>query len=129
MVKLVWIVFSLLAALWTALAWATGAAVRWAAEAAAGSGSGAGVIEAARSFELPGWAGLWIDPALFQALKSMALDLAQWLQAWAPAADTAAGWLVAAVWIGWGLGLLVLLSVAGVSHLLARRVPRLAPAG
>ena len=128
MVKVVWIVFALLAAAWTGMAWACGAFIGWAAEQAA-TGSVAGVVEAARTFDMPPWAALWIDPALWAALKSLALTLLEWGQAAVPYAGTAGGWLVALVWVMWGVGLLALLATAGVSHLLVRQVPRaLAPA-
>lgn len=122
MVKVVWILFSLLAALWTALAWLTGRLIGWAAEAAS-TGSASVAIEAAAAWELPAWAALWIDPALWRALQSLAMASMEWIQAALPHAGTAGGWVVAAVWIGWGLGMVVLLAVAGVSHLLVRHAP------
>lgn len=123
MVKAVWILFSLFAALWTGTAWLAGRLVYWAAEAAS-SGSASGAVETAAGWQLPAWAAWWIDPALWRALQSLAMASMEWLQAALPYAGTAAGWVVAAVWVAWGVGMAVLLTVAGVSHLLVRRIPQ-----
>ncbi|MCC2633312.1 MAG: hypothetical protein K0S48_1198 [Ramlibacter sp.] len=67
-------------------------------------------------------AAAWITAAAtewtVQALASGTVDAAG---AWLPLAGTAAGWLVPAIWIAWGLGLLLLLLAAAVVHLLLRR--------
>jgi hypothetical protein len=123
MAVLSWIVFGLLALLWTAGAWVTVEATEWIAQALA-SGT---AVQAARdiaALPLPQWVRLWIDPAWFEALQSAL----QWafgsLGASLPFAGTAAVWITAAIWIGWGFGLLLLLVAAAAVHVLLRRLVR-----
>ncbi len=120
MAALSWIVFGLLALLWTAGAWVTVEATEWIAQALA-SGS---AVQAARdiaSLPLPAWLRLWIDPAWFEALQSLVQWSAGVLGAGLPFAGTAAVWITAAIWITWGLGLVLLLAAATAVHLLLRR--------
>jgi hypothetical protein len=42
-----------------------------------------------------------------------------------PSADGLMAWVGPLLWIGWGLGLLTLLAIAGLVHLLAGRAPSL----
>jgi hypothetical protein len=113
--------FALLALFWTAAAWLLAAATAWAAQALA-TGGAADAARELTTLALPGWLppGLgaeWLQP--LQALAQWALDATA---AGLPLAGTAAGWLVPAIWIGWGLGLLVLLLLGVVAHVLLRRI-------
>ncbi|WP_332827675.1 hypothetical protein [Ramlibacter sp.] len=70
---------------------------------------------------LPEWLASWIDPAWLQALQSLAQWAVDAAGAWLALAGTAAGWLAPAIWIAWGIGLLLLLLTAAVVHFLVRR--------
>jgi hypothetical protein len=126
MVMASWVVFGLLAVLWTAGAWLAVEVTQWAADALA-SGTAAQVARDAAALPVPDWARLWIDPAWVQALQSMlswSMDVAG---AMLPTAGTAAGWLVPAIWVVWAVGIAMLLLAAGGVHALLRRVPRIIP--
>jgi hypothetical protein len=121
MIALSWMLFALLALFFTAAAWLLAAATGWAAQALA-TGSAAEAARELTTLSLPAWLppGLgaeWLQP--LQALAQWALDVAG---AGLPLAGTAAGWLVPAIWIAWGLGMLVLLLLGGAAHVLLRRI-------
>lgn len=120
MTLLIWTVFALLALLWTGGAWAGAAIVQWSAELMA-SGQAVDLGRAVAAWPLPAWAAAFVDITLVHA----ALDAIVWslesLQAVAPWAATAVGWLVPVVWGGWALGLALMLALAGGLHWLTRR--------
>lgn len=120
MIALSWMLFALLALFWTAGAWITVAVTEWTVQALA-SGTAAQAARDVVTLPLPEWLKSWIDPAWSQALQSLAQWAVDAAGAWLPLAGTAAGWLVPAIWIAWGLGLLMLLLAAAVVHFLARR--------
>jgi hypothetical protein len=128
MLALSWILFALLALFWTGAAWITASATQWAAQALA-SGTAAQAARELAAVPLPEWLRLWIDPDWLQPFHSAlqwAIDSAG---AALPLAGMAAGWLVPAIWIGWGLGMLLLLLGALGAHALLRRLGRRAPDG
>ena len=105
--------------LWLAGALASGQAAEWSRVAA--------------QWPLPPWVALWIDPSLLQALQATLAWTLGWMQSALPFAGTLVGWLVPLAWVGWGLGLVVLLGLAAVGHLwwsrrAAARMPRARPA-
>jgi hypothetical protein len=132
MIVLSWILFALLAVFWTGAAWISASAAEWAAQALA-SGTAAQAAQDLAALPLPEWLKVWIDPAWFDALQSALRWVIDGAGAGLPLAGTAAGWLVPAIWITWGLGcVLLLLGAVGVHLLLrrfARRAPPPAPAG
>ena len=120
MIALGWMLFALLALLWTAGAWITAAVTGWTAQAFA-TGTAAQAARDITALPLPEWLKFWIDPAWLQALQTLAQGAVDAAGAWLPLAGNAAGWHVAAIWIAWGLGLLLLLLAAAVVHFLVRR--------
>ncbi|MGV3572382.1 MAG: hypothetical protein ACO1PB_17415 [Ramlibacter sp.] len=123
MIAFNWIVFALLALFWTGGAWVTAAATEWLAQALA-SGT---AVQAARdlaALPLPAWLQFWIDPAWLQALQSMVRWAVEGAGAGLPFAGTAAGWLVPAVWVAWGIGCVLLLLGAVAVHVVLRRFAR-----
>lgn len=118
-----WIVFAVLALLWTAAAWAGAALAGWGAEALAAGGA-AQVARDVAALPVPGWVQLWFDPAWIEALQSFmrwALDAGGSLL---PAAGTLAGWLVPLVWFVWGIGFALLAGGALAAHVVVRRIGR-----
>lgn len=112
-------VFALLALLWTGGAALTAWLVQWTAQAVASGGA----LEIGRelgALPVPQWIAVWMDPALVEAARSALLWTLDAASGVLPLAGTAAEWLVPAVWVVWGLGLLVLLVAAGAFHLLLR---------
>lgn len=120
MIALTWMLFALLALFWTAAAWMAAAVTGWTAQAFA-TGTAAQAARDITALPLPEWLASWIDPAWLQALQPLAQWAVDAAGAWLPLAGTAAGWLVPAIWIAWGIGLLLLLLTAAVVHFLVRR--------
>jgi hypothetical protein len=117
---LIWIVFAVVALFWTIAAWVAAAALGWASELL-GSGGADGLGAAVGGWPIPAWITRWVDiQSLHAALDGLAMTLDSLQQAW-PWLGGLIGWLVPAVWLGWGLGLLLLLVPAIGVHLLVRR--------
>ena len=113
----VWVVFGVVALLWTAVALLAAELVQWAVAALTG-GNAASVADAATA-QWPAWIAALIDPAWLRAMQEAALWATQALRDGSPWIGGALGWLVPVVWFVWGLGAIALLLVAGGSHLLA----------
>jgi len=123
MAALSWIVFALVALFWTGGAWVAAEATEWMAQALA-SGTAVQAATDIAALPLPQWIRLWIDPAWVGALQSMVQWAVGWLSGGLPFAGTAAVWITAAIWIAWGLGMVLLLVAATAFHMLLRRVAR-----
>jgi hypothetical protein len=113
----VWVVFGVVALLWTAAALLAAELVQWAV-AALTAGNAASVADAATA-QWPAWIAALIDPAWLRAMQDAALWATQALRDGSPWIGGALGWLVPVVWVFWGLGVMALLLAAGGSHLLA----------
>lgn len=119
-----WLLFLLLAALWTGGAALTALAVQWAGNLAA-SGAAADLGQAAAQAPVPGWLALWgIDPALLRGVQEMLLWGLQALRDVLPAMGSAIGWLVPVVWVFWAIGLALLLVLAAGAHIAVGRFSR-----
>lgn len=118
-----WIVFAVLALLWTAAAWAGAALAGWGAEALVAGGA-AQVARDMAALPVPAWIQPWLDPAWVEALQAFMRWTLDAGGALLPAAGTLAGWLVPLVWVVWGIGLAVLAGGALAAHFVARRFGR-----
>jgi hypothetical protein len=116
-----WLVVGLLAAMWTGGAWLAATSMEWAAQSLA-NGDITDVARAMAGWPMPPWLALWVDPALWRALQDTFVAFIEWLQRLLPAAPSLAGWLAAAVWLTWGAGLLLMLTLAGGAHWLLGRL-------
>ena len=114
----IWTVFALLALCWTGMAAVSVQITDWLLATVATDAAGA-AVSASAAWPVPAWLALFIDPQAVQALQLAWADAVQWLGAVLPSAGGLAGWLGAAIWIVWGLGLIALLVLAGVLHWLA----------
>lgn len=122
----VWIVFGVMAALWTGGALLTSELAQWTAQALA-SGEAASLGRDVAQWPLPRWIGLWVDPAAVQAAQEMLLWAVETLDRSLPWVGSALGWLAPLVWVLWGLGLVAMLVLAGGAHLLLGRLGRTQP--
>lgn len=124
----IWIVFGVLAALWTGGAFAAAELTQWAAGLIA-SGAAVDLGKAMAQWPLPAWLAPWVDVTAFQAAQQFVVAALEWLRdAW-PGMAWLVGWLVPVIWVLWALGLGMMLLLAGVGHWLAGRAqpqPRLA---
>lgn len=113
----VWVVFGVVALLWTGAALLAAELVQWAV-AVLTAGNPVSVADAAAA-QWPAWVSALVDPAWLRAMQEAALWATQALRDASPWIGGALGWLVPVVWFVWGLGAIALLLVAGGSHLLA----------
>ena len=128
MIALAWVLFAVLALLWTGGAALAAALAGWTAEAIA-SGTAAEAVRNVAAIPVPQWIAAWAEPEFIRAVQSALLWAVEAGQQALPWIGTAAGWLVPLVWVAWALGLAALLALAIVAHLLLRRLrPRGHPA-
>jgi len=118
----VWIVFALLAALWTGAALLFVTVSEWAAGLLA-SGQAEQLGTAAATMPLPPALALWIDSATVKLAQEGVLWLLNSARDVLPLLGSAMGWLEPVIWLLWLFGLVVMLVLAGAAHLLLGRVP------
>lgn len=126
---LVWTVFVIGLLLWTAGTWAVAELTRWAAGIVA-SGEAVDWAETVGALRWPAWLTLWLDPALIESMIDTVVTALEWARRAMPWFGSVAGWVVAALWVVWGIGALLWLALAGGLHLLVGRLsaPRAAAA-
>lgn len=127
---MIWWGFALLALLWTGGAWVVSGLLHM----------GVGLVDSAHAAELgqtvagleiPVWLLRWFDiGTIHAALDGIVWTLDTMRRAW-PWIGALLQWLVPVIWVLWGLGLVLLLLLAGGAHALARRFgsPTLAQGG
>lgn len=112
---LLWTVFAVLALIWTGGAALLAQIVQWTAQGIAAPAAGA-VGAAAATLSVPGWLAPWVDAAAWTAAVQAAGEALSAAQGWLPAIGQAVSWLAPAVWVAWGLGLLLMLALALAGH-------------
>lgn len=117
----VWMVFGVIALVWTGGAWLAAELTQWAGQALA-SGEAASLGREFAQWPVPQWLSLWVDPGLIQGLQSTVLWAVDTVHDALPMLGSAVGWLVPMVWGLWALGLLVLLVLTIAAHVLLTRM-------
>lgn len=117
---ILWGVFALAALLWTGAAALLAELIQWSAQGLAAS-DGAAIGTAAATMPMPPWLSPWIDIAAWAALQQTVGGALTSASAVLPILGDVAAWLVPAVWVTWGLGLLALLGLTLVGAWLMRR--------
>ncbi|MCU0763499.1 MAG: hypothetical protein MUF76_11155 [Hydrogenophaga sp.] len=120
MKTLIWVLFVVLAGLWTGLVAITGQLTEWLLGAVA-SGQASDLAGAVGQWPVPAWLGLWVDTAWLQAVQAATADMLQWLGQWLPGAGSLMAWITPLLWTGWLLVLLTMLVLAGLGHWLVGR--------
>ena len=120
MIALIWIVFTVLALLWTGLAAFSVNVADWVMSFLASSQVGEAAADLA-GIPVPAWLSPWIDPALLEALKTSSVEFVQTVLTWMPSADALSGGIGWLIWTVWGVGFMVLLMVTAVIHWLVGR--------
>ncbi|WP_119157145.1 hypothetical protein [Caldimonas tepidiphila] len=118
---LIWMVFGLLALMWTAGAFVAAEMAGWAAAVFA-SGEAENLGRAAAAWPVPEWVALWVDPGLLRAMQQSLLWSLDALRDALPLLGSLLGWLAPLVWIGWGLGLLLMLVLAATAQIAVGRL-------
>lgn len=121
----IWGLTALFAAGWTGLVWVTHQLTGWLLGAvdAGGLKDAGGAVGNLPLPPLPDGLGVWIDTAWLGALQVWSAELLGWLGAVLPSGDALMAWLGPLLWVGWGLGMVLLLGVAGLVHVLVGRAP------
>jgi hypothetical protein len=119
----IWIVFAVMAVVWSAGAWLLAAGVQWAGESLAAGGA-VDLAASVSTWSLPSWLVVWLDLGWLQWVQLYLVEAIDSLrEAW-PDLGRAVVWLVPLIWGLWGIGLLTMLLLAGLGHWLAGRVAR-----
>lgn len=125
---LIWAAFGVVAVLWTLGALIVVELVQWSAQVIA-SGAAVELGRSAAPWPAPAWLALWLDPAAIKATQEGLLTGFEAFRSALPWVGSTLGWLVSVVWISWGIGMALLLALAGGAHWLASRYTRSLRAG
>lgn len=109
---ILWAAFGVLAALWTLGALILVELVQWGAQFIA-SGAAVELDRSAAQWPAPAWLASWLDPAVIKAAQEGLLTGFEAFRSALPWVGSAVGWLVPLVWISWGIGVALLLAMAG----------------
>lgn len=118
LMALIWVLASLLLAMWTAAIWAFGALLSWALQHAGKLGE---LSVPNAKLPMPEWLAPWLPAGTTEWVAPLLTQAAQgavWLAGQAP---LLVNWLTPAIWILWGLGVLVLLTGAAAASWFVRR--------
>jgi hypothetical protein len=118
-----WIVFALLAALWTGTVLVSAELTGWLASTVA-SGAAGDVINNVGQWPLPAWLALWIDPAWVQGMQAAWVQVMGWLGQSGPALGSVVSWLIPLIWVVWGVVLLLMLAATVAGHFLLGKLTR-----
>jgi hypothetical protein len=117
---IVWAVFAVLAVAWTLGAVIVVELVQWSAQFIA-SGAVTELGRSAAQWPAPAWLAWWLEPAALKALQEGLLTGFEAFRRALPWFGSAVGWLVPLVWVSWGIGVALLLALAGGAHWLVSR--------
>lgn len=120
----IWLLFALLALIWTGGIALTAELVQLAAPALA-SGSTVDLAELVSRWPMPALAALGVDPALLPAAVASVLAGLDGALAFV---GSAAGWITPLLWLCWTVGMVLMLVLTIVSLLLLARLARTASA-
>lgn len=120
MKAIVWLVFLVLMAFWTGLVALTEQLSQWLLASMA-SGQVGELATVAGQWPVPAWLGFWVDTAWLQGLQEAGVGLVQWLGQVLPSSQGLMNWITPLLWLGWGLGTLLLLVAAVMGHMLLGR--------
>jgi len=118
MKTLVWSLFVLILVIWTGMTLVTVHLVDWIAQTF-GSTPPTDLGSVLGTIPVPPWLALWIDPAWIQSIQSNLVGFIETMTQTAPYFASAIDWLSPLLWAFWGLGALLLLSLAIAGHWLA----------
>jgi len=117
MKALVWVVFLILTAFWTGLVALTEQLSQWLLASMA-AGQVGELASVAGQWPVPAWLGFWVDTAWLKSLQEAGVGLVQWLSNVLPSSQGLMSWISPLLWLGWGLGTLLLLVAAVMGHML-----------
>jgi len=111
---------ALVLALWTGGTLLLSSLTQWVGTLLA-DGKLTSVGSALPQWPLPGWLEAWVDPVWWEQAQRSAVGLLASFGDLLPWLGAAVGWLVPLIWIGWALGVVLLLLLGGAGWLLIGR--------
>lgn len=121
-----WVVCLLLLGFWTGGTLLLTELTEWGVQQLA-SGEAAAAGEAVARWPVPGWMSAWVDTTWIQAAQNGLTWALHAFDDAVPLVGSAVGWIVPLIWMLWGLGVALLLVLAGGTHLLIGRLQRRQP--
>ena len=115
---------ALIALLWTVFIAVSAALADW---LAGQGGQLQGGMQALAQWPMPPWIGLWLDPALAEALRASVVWTVEALTAFMPWIVPLLEWVAPLLWVIWAIGMVILVVLAGLGLLLISRLRRRAP--
>ena len=112
---------ALIALLWTLFIAVSAALADW---LAGQGGQLQGGMQALAQWPMPPWIGLWLDPALAEALRASVVWTVEALTAFMPWIMPLLEWVAPLLWVIWALGMAMLVALAGVGLFLISRLRR-----
>ena len=117
---IIWAAFGLLVVPWTLGALIVVELAQWGAQFIA-SGAATDLGRSAAQWPATAWLASWLDPAAIRSLQEGLQTGIEAFRGALPWIGSAVGWLVPLAWIAWGIGVALLLALAGGAHWLASR--------
>jgi len=117
----IWVLVGLLTALWSLAAWAFHSLSIWTVAALGAQAEGLPSLGARLSdLQLPAWLAPWIPDGLLRGLAELVDLLAPMLKYLLDLMPTLADWLSPLIWLGWGVGVFLLVLLGGGLSLLLK---------
>lgn len=110
---------ALIALLWTVFIAVSAALADW---LAGQGGQLQGGMQALAQWPMPPWIGLWLDPALAEALRASVVWAVEALTAFMPWIVPLLEWVAPLLWVIWAIGMVILVALAGLGLLLMSRL-------
>ena len=118
---LVWLLTAACAAGWSLMCWALHQLITGPDWQATGDGAW---LDWLTQWRIPVWLADWLPLGAIGELQSWLTMLGPWVEAVVTQAPGLLGWLAPLVWVGWGLGLLVLVLLGVVGSVVVAVVRR-----
>ena len=119
---LIWAITGFLVLLWTGAAAMLAAGVNWLAASVADTAIRN--VQSPAQWPVPEWLTVWIPSGVIEQLKAGLVGPLASLVSSASWIAPALGWLPVAIWIVWGLVLVLMLALAAGAYLLLTRTRR-----
>jgi hypothetical protein len=120
---LLWVVFVVIAALWSGTVLISAELTKWLA-ASVSWGKPGELITNAGDWPVPAWLSMWIDPALVESFQAHWVQVLGWLGQTGPSLEGVVSWLIPLIWVIWGAVMLIGLVVALAGHFLIGKLSR-----
>ena len=116
-----WVIFALIAALWSGIVLISAELTKW---LAANVSLGKPNELISNPWPVPAWLRMWIDPTVVEGFQANWVHVLDWLGQTGPSIEGIVSWLIPVLWVTWGVVLLIALLAAVAGHLLINKLCR-----